>query len=35
MSATDTLSRHLELLALLPLYPGEITAPELRERLDA
>lgn len=35
MSATDTLSRHLELLALLPRYPGEITAPELRERLDA
>jgi len=34
MSATDTLSRRLALLALLPRYPGEITAAELHKRLD-
>lgn len=35
MSATDTLSRHLELLGLLSRYPGKITVPELRKQLEA
>ena len=34
MSATDTLSRHLALLALLPRFPGAITAVELHRKLD-
>lgn len=34
MSATDTLSRHLALLALLPRHPGEVTAAELLGRLE-
>ena len=33
MSTTDTLSRRLALLALLPRYPGEATAAELHRRL--
>jgi len=33
MSNTDTLSRRLALLALLPRYPGEITAAELHRCL--
>lgn len=33
MSTTDTLSRRLALLALLPRYPGETTAAELHRRL--
>src|SRR5690606_18163815 len=32
MSTTDTLSRRLALLALLPRYPGETTAAELHRR---